>query len=381
MRTSERLESARDELDAMNRAKDDFLATVSHELRTPLNAMLGWASMLKRDLSDTARMHQGLAAIERNAKAQARLVDDLLDIARIVSGKLHLSIERAEISAAILAAADAVRPAAAAKRVRLDLDLDPKIPPTMADGARLQQVVWNLLSNAVRFTPEGGRVTVTLRRSGSNAIIRVSDTGAGISRVHLSRVFDRFRQIDSRAHGGLGLGLAIVRYLTEAHGGVVEAMSDGPGTGTTFTLTLPLREPTAQAVHVPPAALAKPSLANVSVLVVDDDSDSLLLLRAILEGAGARVTTATRAHEALSAVGPFNVVVSDIGMPEMDGYSFIRELRATDKTVPAIALTAYARNDDVRAALTAGFQQHFAKPVDPDALVAAIETWSAARPS
>ena len=384
MRTSSRLEAARDELDAMNRAKDEFLATMSHELRTPLNAMLGWASMLRADGADPARVKHGLAAIERNARAQARLVDDLLDIARIVSGKLHLSIERADIAMAIAGAADAVRPAADAKRVRLEIDLDPEIPPTMADAARLQQIVWNLLSNAVRFTPEGGRVAVTSRRSGSNAIIRVTDTGIGIAREHISRVFDRFRQIDSsmtRAHGGLGLGLAIVRYLTEAHGGVVEASSDGVGTGTTFTLTLPLREPMAPVIRRVTTARAKPSLANVRVLVVDDDSDSLFLLRAILESAGADVTTATRAHEALSAAGPFNVVVSDIGMPEMDGYSFIRELRTTNSTVPAIALTAYARNDDVRAALSAGFQQHFAKPVDPDALVAAIETWSSARAS
>jgi PAS domain S-box-containing protein len=376
---------ARRELESVSRAKDEFLATMSHELRTPLNAMLGWASMLGSAMDDSARLRQGLAAIERNARAQARLVDDLLDVARIIAGKLRITVEPTDVSSAIFAAADVARPAADAKDVRLVLDLDPELGSLMADPARLQQIVWNLLTNAVRFTPARGRVTVTTERAGNSAIVRVTDTGVGIAREHLGQIFERFRQVDSsmtRSHGGLGLGLAIVRYLVEAHGGKVEAASDGVGHGATFSVTLPMRAVgDVRLVREKPKSSSPPTpvaLENVRVLVVDDDHDSLQLLRVILESAGADVTTATRAREALAARGPFDVVVSDIGMPEMDGYSFIRELRAAESNAhtPAIALTAYARKEDARAALRAGYQAHFAKPVDPTAIVAAVKTWS-----
>ncbi|HLK35447.1 MAG TPA: ATP-binding protein [Polyangiaceae bacterium] len=387
---------ARRALERVSRAKDEFLATVSHELRTPLNAMLGWSTILKQKPCDEAKLARGLEVIERNARAQERLINDLMDVSRIISGKLQLTLRLVEISGVVHAAADVVRHAAEAKRVRLVVDLDPDVGTNVGDPDRLQQVVWNLLSNAIRFTPAGGRVHVTGQRSVTGICIRIEDTGAGIPSEHLPYIFDRFRQVDSsttRCHGGLGLGLAIVRHLVEAHGGSVEAKSEGPDRGATFTIKLPIRaivDATPAPGSVPEeAAPATPTigesretfLRDVRVLVVDDDPDSLELIGVALGGAGAKVTAVPSAREALAAPGPFDVILSDVGMPEMDGYAFVRRVRARDTgaDIPAIALTAYARAEDAERALRAGYQEHFAKPVDAGKLLEAVKLWSRAR--
>lgn len=375
----------RRELEQANRAKDDFVATTSHELRTPLNAMLGWATLLRRGHTDPAKMERGLEVIERNVRAQTRLVDDLLDVSRIINGKLRLSMKRTQVSAVIYAAADVVRPAADARRVRLVLDVDPDVGATLADPERLQQIVWNLLSNAVRFTPAGGRVAVTAHRADSQITLCVQDTGSGIAPEHLPHIFERFRQIDSsttRAHGGLGLGLAIVRHLVEAHGGVVCAASEGLGRGATFTVHLPIPavsapnlEPGAERDQEPGQRTSPPAkLGEVHVLVVDDDADSLDLIRVVLEEAGARVTTTRSALMALELRGPFDIIISDIGMPEMDGYTLMRHIRSRepDARTPAIALTAYGRPDDADRAVRSGYHEHFVKPVNAPALIDAI---------
>jgi PAS domain S-box-containing protein len=383
---------ARRELEQASRAKDEFLATMSHELRTPLNAMLGWATLLIRNggmMRDEAKLARGLEVIQRNARAQERLVRDLLDMSRIISGKLRLSLQRVEMSALVHAAADVVRPAAEAKGVRLLVDLDPDLGANVGDADRLQQVIWNLLTNAVRYTPRDGRVTVTGERGPSGIRIRVQDTGVGISREHLPFIFERFRQIDSsttRLHGGLGLGLAIVRQLVEAHGGSVEAESEGQGRGAAFTVTLPIRAldsaPFEERVGPEGTAAARSGLLqDVRVLVVDDDLDCLEIVGEALDGAGADVTTAQSAQEALAAQGPFDVIVSDIGMPGMDGYSFMRSIRSRDTgaDVPAIALTAYARSVDTDRALRAGYQEHLAKPIEPRKLIEAVGMWARTR--
>jgi PAS domain S-box-containing protein len=389
-------ELARREIEQVNRVKDEFLATMSHELRTPLNAITGWAAILRKKPREEAKLERGLAAIERNAKAQVRLVGDLLDVSRIISGKLLLNVVKLEVLPSIMAAADVVRPAAEGKGVRLVVDIDPDIGSTMADGDRLQQVVWNLLTNAVRFTPRGGRVTITGDRSASGIQIVVRDTGAGIAGEHLPHIFERFKQVDSsttRAHGGLGLGLAIVRHLVEAHGGSVDVASEGQGRGATFTVFLPIA-----AVNKAPADLAPTDseradsvalgseepvghLDGLRILVVDDDEDSLEILREVLEAAGAQVTAVTSARLAFDAVDAggakgFGLIISDVGMPETDGYSFIRNIRSRQdrgSDVPAIALTAYARATDATLALDAGFQQHLVKPVDERQLLQAVE--------
>jgi signal transduction histidine kinase len=379
VRARQRAETLTAELEATSRAKDEFLATMSHELRTPLHAVLGWTALLKRD---STKLQHGLEVIERNAQAQVRLVSDLLDVSRIISGKLRLNLKKADIAGAIGAAADVVRPAATAKGVRLVLDMDPALGHLVADPDRLQQIMWNLLSNAVRFTPAGGRVTVTAQRSSSSIHIVVQDTGIGIAADQIAHVFERFRQLDSsttRSHGGLGLGLAIVRHLIEAHGGEVSATSEGPGKGTSFSLWLPVHavhvvEETAEAEAEEETKVPSSSrglLSGARVLIVDDDADSLELLRIVLEGAGASVVGATGARQALDAGGPFDAVISDIGMPEMDGYTLIRNLRSRSHgaDVPAIALTAFARSEDSDRALRAGYQVHLAKPVESTRLV------------
>ncbi|HZU85249.1 MAG TPA: ATP-binding protein [Polyangiaceae bacterium] len=391
-KSEEQFRSLASELGQASRAKDEFLATMSHELRTPLNAMLGWAAILKQDPSDPAKVKRGVTVIERNARTQARIVSDLLDVSRIISGKLRLSLKATQISSVIYAAADVVRPAADSRGVRLVLDLDPEVGTVLCDPERLQQVVWNLLSNAVRFTPKGGRVTVTAHRIDSSLRILVEDTGAGIAAEHLPHIFERFRQVDSsttRTHGGLGLGLAIVRHLVEAHGGTVSAVSEGPGRGSTFEVALPVRAVSvasdpAQAEAEPEAVVARKasglegSLASVRVLVVDDDRDSLELVRLVLEGAGANVTTVTSAAAALECREPFDVIISDIAMPGTDGYAFMKRVRSRDAgaTVPAIALTAYAHAEDAERALRAGYQEHLAKPVEAEALIEAVKTWT-----
>jgi signal transduction histidine kinase len=377
------------EAERTSRAKDEFLATMSHELRTPLNAMLGWARILKNNQADHKKMGHGLTVIERNAETQARLVSDLLDVSRIISGKLRLTVQRVAVAAVVLAAIEVVRQAAESKGVSLAVELDPDLGWILGDPDRLQQIVWNLLANAIKFTPARGSVKIAARREDSMVTIRVEDTGAGISSEHLVLVFERFRQVDSsttRAHGGLGLGLAIVRHLAEAHGGTVHATSEGLGKGSTFTVILPLRavfietEPREEGtapVDSPAIAAAADAkrLSGTSILVVDDDEDSLDLLRVVLEDAGARVTVVASAASALEAAADrrFDAVISDIGMPEMDGYAFMRHLRARHADLPAIALTAYARVEDAERAHQAGYQQHIAKPVDASDLVAVLE--------
>ena len=386
---------ARRDLEHASRAKDEFLATMSHELRTPLNAILGWATILNRGADqarDDAKVARGLQVIERNARAQERLVGDLLDMSRIISGKLRLSLRRTEISAVVHAAVDVVRPAAEAKGVTLLVDLDPDVGANVVDPDRLQQVMWNLLTNAVRYTPRDGRVTITGERGPSGIRLRVQDTGVGIPREHLPFVFDRFRQLDSsttRGHGGLGLGLAIVRHLVEAHGGSVEATSDGEARGATFAIVLPIHAldpPVTEELRgssereKADGALAsrRSLLRGVRVLVVDDDPDSLELVGEVLGGAGAGVTFARSAREALEAPGPFDLIVSDIAMPGTDGYSLMRTIRSRDTgaDVPGIALTAYARDVDAERAWRAGYQEHFAKPVDARSLIEAVKAWA-----
>jgi CheY-like chemotaxis protein len=380
---------ARHDAEAANRLKDEFLATMSHELRTPLNAILGWASLLRRGARDAEGLERGLATIERNALAQARLIEDVLDVSRIISGKLRLDVRRVDLVAIANAAADVVRPAAVARRVQLTVDagLEPTVD-LVADPDRLQQVIWNLLSNAVKFTPSDGSVTLSIQRQGSALRLIVSDTGAGIAPEHLPFVFERFRQVDSsttRKYGGLGLGLAIVRHLVELHGGWVSASSDGVGRGATFTVELPVRalasQPTETAYFgaVERAADTSQSLTQllgVKILVIDDDEDSRLLLQTALEGAGAWVRLADSAASAFSFLEQqsVDVVISDIGMPEEDGISLMRRLRAqpVHRRLPAVALTAYARSEDVTRALEAGFQRHVAKPANITELARAV---------
>ncbi len=371
-----------------SRAKDEFLATISHELRTPLNAILGWARMLSSGELDAARSRRALEAIERNAKAQAHLVDDLLDVARIIGGKLRLDVRPAYPVEAIEGAIEAVRPAAEARGVRLLPALDPKAGPVMGDAGRLQQIAWNLVSNAVKFTPRGGRVHVVLQRVNSHLELVVSDSGKGIDPGLLEHLFVPFWQADpsiTRSHGGLGLGLSIVKHLVELHGGTVRAESEGEGRGATFVVRLPLAptrtsdpgdaHPSAGA----PAPLAfPPELRGRRVLVVDDEPDARELLVALLEGCGALVRAAASGAEALELVRTErpDVLVSDVGMPGEDGFSLLQKLRALPVEqgggTPAIALTAFARVEDRRRAFLAGFQTHLAKPVEPAELFAAI---------
>lgn len=357
-----------------NRAKDEFLATVSHELRTPLQAILGWATMLRRGgARDPA---QGIEAIVRNATAQARLIDDILDVSRIISGKLRLALARVDVAATIRAAVDAVRPAAAARDIDLVEDIPADLGTFDADADRLQQIVWNLASNAVKFTGDRGRVQVRASRDDASVRISVSDTGVGIAREDLQVIFERFRQVDSsatRQHGGLGLGLAIVRYLAEAHGGRVEAHSDGVGRGATFTVTLPVHTHAHPAVATTSAIRAR-ALAGLRILVVDDDPDGRWLVSEAISESGAQVQSAASVAEAVAlfTARPFHVVISDIGMPGEDGYSLARRIRATGEPPTLIALTAYARPEDIRASSEAGFALHLGKPIDPDRLIAAI---------
>lgn len=387
----EREQQARTLAEDANRIKDEFLATLGHELRSPLNAMLGWVQMLRTGkLSEAARAN-ALEVVERNARAQNKLIEDLLDVSRIITGKLRLDVQLVELEAVVTAALDTVRPAAEAKAVRLTAILDPKATTVAGDPNRLQQVVWNLLANAVKFTPKSGRVQVELSRVNSHVEIVVADSGAGITPEMLPHVFERFRQADSsttRAHNGLGLGLAIVRQLTELHGGSVRAESDGLGKGATFTVRLPVRavsgrQAEAQGVHpgetTLPNAVGLPRLDGVRVLVVDDEPDGREVVKAVLEVCGAEVTAAASAQEALTLLdqSPFDVMVSDIGMPWMDGYSLIQRVRTLGTSagqMPAAALTAYVRPEDRTRALLAGFQQHLSKPVEPSELVAVVAT-------
>jgi PAS domain S-box-containing protein len=380
-----RAQLARAEAEQANRLKDEFLSTLSHELRTPLNAILGWTRMLQSGQLPEARRAHALATIERNAHVQARLVDDILDVSRIVSGKLPLEITALDPCAIVAAAVDSVRPAAEAKGLQLHVACERDLGTVYADPGRLQQVVWNLLSNAVKFTPRGGQVEVRLRRADEQLEIEVSDTGQGIAPEFLPHVFERFRQADAgsaRQHGGLGLGLAIVRHLVELHGGSVSVQSGGVDRGATFVARFPLvaAEPEAAAPAEPGARAVlpdrfvpiehEPSLEGVHVLVVDDELDARELLRSLLQSCGARVSTAASADEAghiLRDARP-DLLVSDIGMPGEDGIDLISRVRASGPaaggSIPAVALTAFARPEDRARALSAGFSAYLTKPVD-----------------
>jgi signal transduction histidine kinase/CheY-like chemotaxis protein len=376
--------------EAANRAKDEFLATVSHELRNPLNAMLGWSRLLSTN-SEPQRLEKGLAIIARNARAQAKLIDDILDVSRITSGKVLLELQRVQLATIINNAVESIRPAAAAKGIGLTLDLADTPVEFVADEDRLQQIVWNLLSNAVKFTAAGGDVRVAAVTGGSSISIRVEDTGKGIAAELLPYVFDRFRQGDAsttKRHSGLGLGLAIVRHLVELHGGTVSAHSAGEGRGAVFEVVLPIAAVAPRAAAREPSPLGEPvsrprasttdALVGVHVLVVDDEDDARELLATVLREAGAVVTAAASAAAAFAvlATTAISVVVSDIGMPVEDGYAFLRRVRAEApvalRQIPALALTAYARAEDRQQAARAGFQTHAAKPIDPDLLVATV---------
>jgi len=383
-------QAARAEAEAATRAKDTFLAILSHELRTPLTAMLGWTRMLRTQKLDKATAARALEVIERNTMLQARFIEDLLDVSRIVEGRLRLDARPVMVAPAVEAALAAMRGAAEAKGIRLESALDEKAGPVHGDPARLQQIVWNLVSNAIKFTPSGGRVEVRLARRGSAVEVSVRDTGKGIEAELLSQIFTRVgvaEHSSRKPQGGLGLGLGIVQRLVELHGGAVHAESAGPGQGATFTVTLPLTDEhpagAAEAGGIAARALASsrlPALSGVRVLVVDDEADARELMRAILAQCGAEVTVAATARAALEALeqAPFDVVVSDIAMPEEDGYDLIRKVRALDAgrggRIPALALTAYARIEDRAAAIAAGFQQHAAKPIEPAELAAAVAT-------
>ncbi|HEY6907843.1 MAG TPA: PAS domain-containing protein [Myxococcales bacterium] len=371
----EREQAARAEAERANRLKDDFLATVSHELRTPLSAILGWVQMLRRPEPPEERRRRGLEVIERNARAQAAIIEDILDVTRILSGKLHVSREPVELSAVVEAAVESVRVGAESKGLRIDFAACPRVA-VAGDAARLQQIAVNLLSNAVKFTPSGGRVGVVVEQIGGEALLNVSDTGPGIAADFLPHVFERFRQAETgfaRTHGGLGLGLAIVKYLVEVHGGSVSAHSDGLGRGASFSVRLPaISSSRREALPEAPAPLPAPAtLSGVRVLVVDDDPDMRELLRDLLTGCGAQVETAASAARAIESVQSSrpDIVLTDIGMPHEDGYSLVRKLA---KDLPAVALTAYARGEDREQALRAGFRAHVAKPVDVAELLAVM---------
>jgi signal transduction histidine kinase len=372
---------ARKEAESANRAKDEFLATVSHELRTPLSAILGWASIARRQ-SPSADIARALAIIERNARAQMRIVEDVLDAGRVAGGKLRLELARTRVADAIAEAVLAVRPAADAKRVRLEVRVADDVGVIEADPERLQQIVWNLLSNAIKFTPGGGCVEVVAERRETTVAVLVRDDGQGMKPELLPLVFEPFRQGDgstTRRHGGLGLGLAIVKQLVEAHHGTIAVASDGEGRGSTFTLELPAAPlPSAPPEPARPLPGGDAPLDGIRVLVVDDDEDSRDLIACVLAEQGATVASASSADEAMRqlANGVPDVLLSDIGMPDVDGYSLLRRIRSmpVDRggETPAIALTAYARAVDAERAFSAGFQAHVTKPIDHEVLTAVV---------
>lgn len=378
----ERERAARTDAERASRLRDEFLATLSHELRTPLNSVLGWTQLLRRAPEDAEVRGKAIEAIDRGVRTQTRLIEDLLDMSRILSGKLRLDVQSIDVLASIEAAIEIVRPAADAKGVRVHSVLDPRAGPIVGDSTRIQQIVWNLVSNAVKFTPKGGRVQVLLERVNSHIEIVVSDNGRGISAEFLPHVFDRFRQADAsttRSEGGLGLGLALVKHLVELHGGRVLASSAGEGQGAKFTVQIPLamfHQPPAESPN--PSALdrierasCEPRLGGLTILIVEDDADACEMLLHILEERGARVVAAPSARDALKRLDEtqVDVIVSDIGMPGMDGYEFLSSVRARGVTAPAVAVTAFARAEDRIRAVRAGFNMHVAKPLEPDELV------------
>lgn len=377
---------ARAKAETANRIKDEFLAVLSHELRTPLNAILGWSKLLQTRALGQAKTSEALATIERNATLQVQLIEDLLDISRILQGKLTLNITKINLESTILSALETMHLAAETKLIEVNTAFAPDVRQVMGDSTRLQQVVWNLVSNAIKFTPKGGKVEVRLEQADDYAQIIISDTGKGISAEFLPYVFDYFRQADgtsTRSFGGLGLGLAIVRNIIEMHGGIVKAESEGEGKGAIFTVSLPLlpdESPSLTDEQNYPAFLATNSLllTGLRVLVVEDDDDSRDFITFVLEQDGAFVIAVSSAFEALQTLAEVkpDVLVSDIGMPDMDGYMLIHQVRTWTAEqggeIPAIALTAFARNDDQQEALKAGFQLHLSKPLNPEELIAAI---------
>jgi PAS domain S-box-containing protein len=386
-------ERARLQIEAQeaNRVKDEFLAVLSHELRTPLNAILGYARLLRGNMLPVDQVERAIETLERNARWLTQIVDDVLDVSRIVSGKIRLDVQAVDLADVVTNAVATVQPAADAKGVRISQLLDPRTGLVSGDPDRLQQVVWNLLSNAVKFTPRDGRVQIRLERVNSHVEIVVSDTGIGIDKSFLPVVFERFRQADAgptRKTGGLGLGLAIVRHIVEMHGGTVSAESLGLNQGASFTVSLPLMivKPVAHSKREHPVAERRPpleALANlkgVHVLAVDDEHDALSLLCDVLELAGATVTTCGSAAAALAALKTErpHVILADIGMPDMDGHDLIRQVRSNPRAevreIPAAALTAFARSEDRVKALQSGFEMHLSKPIDPGELVAAVAT-------
>jgi PAS domain S-box-containing protein len=380
--------AARSEAERLSHMKDEFLATLSHELRTPLNAILGWSTLLRRLEPGSADHSRGLDTIERNARVQSQIVGDLLDMSRIISGKVQLEVQPVDLSEILNATIESVRPSIEAKKLRLRTMFDVKGGRIRGDANRLQQVFWNLLTNAVKFTPTNGRVDVIVERVNSHVEVCVEDSGIGIKPEFLAFVFDRFRQADSsitRRHGGLGLGLSIVKHLIELHGGSVRVKSPGEGMGSSFIVALPvsaIRDGDAddhgrpRFADVDVTALELPGLSGVTVLVVDDEPDARTLMERLIQERGGRALAVPTAEEALRmlANAHVDILVSDIGMPEVDGYQLIQRLRKgkEQRQLPAIALTAYARPEDRQRALLAGYQMHLAKPVDPRELIAGI---------
>ncbi|HEY2589684.1 MAG TPA: ATP-binding protein [Tepidisphaeraceae bacterium] len=386
----EAADQARAEAERISLMKDEFLATLSHELRTPLNAILGWAQVMQAQAGSNEGLAEGLTVIERNARVQAQLIEDLLDMSRIIAGKIRLDVQQVDLQDVISSAVASVRHAADAKEIRLQVVLDPLAGPVRGDPGRLQQCFWNLLTNAIKFTPKGGKVQVALERVNSHVEVCVADNGQGIRPEFLPYLFERFRQADSttsRRHGGLGLGLSIVKHLIELHGGDVWAKSPGVGQGATFCIELPVAvvRPAEHASDRQDARGAsagatpdRPSLAGITVLAVDDEPDSRGLVRHVLEACGARVLTAASSAEALQLLSQQrpDMILSDIGMPGEDGYEFLRKVRAlppeSGGRTPAAALTAFARSEDRMRALRAGYQTHVAKPVDAAELAAVV---------
>ncbi|HTL28522.1 MAG TPA: ATP-binding protein [Tepidisphaeraceae bacterium] len=379
--------AARQSAEHANRMKDEFLATLSHELRTPLNAILGWAQLLKSGESTQADLTEAIDTIERNARLQNQLIEDLLDMSRIISGKMRLEMQPVDLPYVIQGALAAVRPAAEAKSIRLQQIIDPNVASVHGDPNRLQQVLWNLLSNSIKYTPRGGWVQIALREKNNTVEISVIDNGQGITPEFLPRLFTRFAQADqssTRRHGGLGLGLAIVRHLTELHGGSVRANSGGLGKGSTFVVSLPARESAKLAPREEPILMSPPSqplnvdLHGVKVLMVDDEEDARLLVARVLSPRGASVVVAGSVQEALEQIRDYrpDVILCDIGMPHEDGFALLKSVRALEagsgRQTPVVAVTAFARAEDRRRMLLAGFHMHVAKPVEPAELIAVV---------
>jgi len=392
--TSER--AARERAEAASRAKDEFVAMISHEIRSPLNAILGWAQTLRQAPMDTNAMDRALDSIERNARAQVKLLEDLLDISRAVTGKLQLAMRPVDVRRSLEAALESIRPAAEAKTITIDVHPERRRTLVTGDADRLQQIFWNLLSNAVKFTPKHGHVTVRMQRLNSQLEMTVTDSGIGIPADFLPYVFERFAQADAsstRKHGGLGLGLAIVRHLVELHGGSIMAASAGEGRGATFTVRLPVRAIQEDADDLAPMqpelsidALAIAVIDGLRLLVVDDEAETRELLMTVLHARGAEVKACASAAEALAVIDEWKpaVLICDIGMPEEDGYSFlakVRRLTSQQRNVPAIALTAYARVEDRMRALAAGFQMHVPKPVEVTELLLVVTTLARRAPT